>query len=458
MTVPSLQSDPPAEQSGWVQEALPQRRRRRRMDLILAFLIFLVGFGFYLSGVEDQAYHADESRWINRAGYFEDLADPFGPTWNHQYLSRGQPPIGSYSIGLGLVLQGRDLETNPAYDFRRSNEWNVRYGTYPDDDDLMAGRRWNAFLGGVSAALIYVVVRHLSNPVGGIAAAAMLLANPLEIWYNRIALADTTLTLTLALLYLCTIKFMRNPRWWLAIAIGVLIGIGGGNKFTPLALSVPLAAVGAFLLLRGWRFRLQNRELQSASFWRLPAFTDMSWMLISTPFVSLATFVLTYPYLWPDPIRRTLYMLDFRRMEMENQYNLNPQFQTDSPLQSLQMTWDTLGNTWSSTRQIFEWIQLDRLASLLSSADLWLALAGIALLTYVGIRKGIRSAELMIAALIVFQFVTIILNLRVVFERYYLPIMLGEFVAAGVTVGYIAAQFLPKPKQVDLQPQEASTQ
>ena len=61
-----------------------------------------------------------------------------------------------------------------------------------------------------------------------------------------------------------------------------------------------------------------------------------------------------------------------------------------------------------------------------------------------------RSAELAIAALIVFQLLTIILNMRVAFERYYLPIMLGEFVAVGVTVGYIASRFLPKPEPVDL--------
>ena len=458
MSLPNLQSDPPVKASGWVQATLSRRMRQRRVDLILAVMIFLIGFGFYWSGIESQDYHADESRWINRADYLEDLADPFGPTWNHQYLSRGQPPIGSYSIGLGLVLQGRDLDTNPAYDFRRSGEWNTQYGTYPDDGDLMAGRRWNAFLGGISAALIYIVVRQLSNPVGGIAAAVLLLANPLEIWYSRIALADATLTLTLALLYLGTIKFMRYPRWWLAIAIGVLIGIGGGNKFTPLALSVPLAGIGGLLLLRAWWFRWKNRKLESTSFWRLPAFTHISWMLISTPFVALATFVITYPYLWPDPIRRTLYMINFRQLEMDNQYNLNPQFQTDSPWQSLQMTWDTLGNTWSSTLQIFQWLQLDRVGDILSTVDLWLAMAGIALLTYVGIRKGLRSAELMIAALIVFQLATIILSMRVAFERYYLPIMFGEFVAAGVTVGYIAARFLPKPKQVDLSVPEGSGQ
>lgn len=458
MNLPILRSDPPTHVSSWVRDRLSLRNRQRRLDIILSFLIFLIGFSFYWSGIDTQDYHADESRWINRAHYLEDLADPFGPTWNHQYLSRGQPPIGSYSIGLGLVLQGRDLDTNPAFDFRRSDTWNRQYGTYPDDDDLMAARRWNAFLGGISAALIYIVVRQLSNPVGGIAAAVLLLANPLEIWYSRIALADATLTVTLALLYLGTIKFMRNPRWWLAIVIGVLIGIGGGNKFTPLALSVPLAAIGGLLLLRGWWFRWKNRELQSSSFWRLPALTDMSWMLISTPIVALATFVITYPYLWPDPIRRTLYMIRFRQMEMDNQYNLNPQFQTDSPWQSLQMTWDTLGNTWSSTLQIFQWLRLDQVGELLSTLDLWLAIAGCVLLTVIGIRKGIRSAELMIAALIIFQLATIILNMRVAFERYYLPIMFGEFVAAGVTVGYIASRFLPKPKQIDITPRRGSGQ
>lgn len=431
-----------------VGSTVTARGRAKRLDIIAVVLIILAGFAFYLSGVEDQDYHLDESRWINRAHYLQDFFDPFGSTWNHQYLTQGQPPIGSYSIGLGLILQGQDLDTNDAYDFRRTNAWNEEYGTYPSDEDLMAGRRWNSFLGAAAASVLYLVVRNLTNPVGGIAAAIFYLANPLEIWYNRIALADSTLTLTLAFLFLATIHFMRKPRWWLAIAIGILIGLGGGNKFTPLALCIPLAGVGGLLWLRAWRFRRKHPQLKSVSFWRLPAFSDMSWMLLSTPFVALATFVLSYPYLWPDPIRRTLWMLDFRQMEMDNQYRLNPQFQTDSPWESLQMTYDTLGNTWSSTLQIFQWLQLDRIGDILSSTDLWLALAGIVLLTIVGIRKGLRSAELMVAALIVFQLVTILLSMRVAFERYYLPIMFGEFVAVGCTIGYLTSRFSRKQKPI----------
>lgn len=439
-----------AAQSAWVSESATAVRRVRRLDLILALLLFLIGFGWYLSGIEEQDYHLDESRWINRAHYLVDLSDPFGPTWNHQYLTRGQPPIGSYSIGLGLLVQGNDLDTNPAYDFRRSREWNQEHGTFPSNSDLMAGRRWNALLGGVSAAVLYLVVRSLTNPIGGCAAVLFFLANPLEIWYNRIALADTTLTLTLALLYLATIHFMRRPRWWLAISMGILIGLGGGNKFTPLALCIPLAGIGGLLLVRSWWFRWKQPTLKHAMFWRLPPLSHVGWMLVSTPFVAIFTFVASYPYLWPDPVRRTMYMLKFRQVEMDTQYRLNPHFQTDSPAESMQMTYDVLGSTWSSTLQIFQWFNLDRIADLASSLDLWLALAGIVLLTVIGIRKGLRSPELAIAALIVFQLITIILSMRVAFERYYLPIMIGEFVAIGCFIGYIAAPLMRKPKTIRL--------
>ncbi|MCA9835029.1 MAG: glycosyltransferase family 39 protein [Thermomicrobiales bacterium] len=455
MQFPISRQAAPTESGSWVKTASATRKRTRRIDAILAILIFAIGFGWYLSGIDSQDYHLDESRWINRAHYLGDLTDPFGPTWNHQYLTRGQPPIGSYSIGLGLLLQGRDLETNPAYDFRRTHAWNEEYGTLPDHADLMAGRRWNAFLGGVSAAVLYLVVRTLTNPVGGVAAAIFFLSNPLEIWYNRIALADTTLTLTLALLYLATIHFMRRPRWWLAIAMGILVGLGAGNKFTPMALALPLAGIGGLIFLRAWWFRLRHRDLQDAMFWRLPRLTHMSWMLMSTPFVALFTFIASYPYLWPDPIRRTIYMLEFRQMEMDNQYILNPRFQTDSPAESLQMTYDLLGNTWSSTLQIFQWFNLDHLGDVLSYGDLWLAVAGVLLLTFIGIRKGLRSAELMMAALIVFQLVTIMLSMRVAFERYYLPIMVGEFVAIGCTIGYLVSPLMPKPRPADLLVAEA---
>lgn len=415
------------------------RRRSRAIDVAIMALIFIVAIVTYFSGIEETSFHQDESRWINRAHYLGDLADPFGPTWNDQYLTRGQPPVGSYMMGLGLVLQGRDLDTNKAYDFRRTREFNQQLGTLPAEEDLLAGRRWNSFLGAVSASLVYLIVRQLTNPVGGTIAALFLIANPLQTWHNRLALADTTLTLTLALLMLAVIQLMRRPSWGWAIAAGVLIGIGGANKFTPLALMAPLALIGAVMLIRGWLDRRALRGSITPGFLGFPSFRDLGWMLVSIPFTALATFVLIYPYLWPDPIGRTLTLIEFRQDEMANQYRLYPQFRTDTPLDALERTVVALGDSWSSTGHFLESIGLNTLAANISQLDVILAVTGVAILLWLGIHKGIRSAELAVVSLIIFQTATIVLNMRVDFERYYLPILLGEVVAIGSIVGVAVA-------------------
>lgn len=426
-----------------------QQRRRRWVDTIIMLVLFSVTFGWYLSGVSRTAFHQDESRWLNRAHYLTDLADPFGPTWNDQYLTRGQPPVGSYMMGLGLLLQGRDLETNPAWDFRRNSSFNRAIGAMPDRADQLAGRRWNSFLGAVAVACVYLIVRRLTNPIGGVVGAAFLIANPLQTWQNRIALADTTLTLTLALLFLVVIRLMRRPSWWYALAAGVLIGLGGANKLTPIALSIPLALVGVLLLARGWYDRRALTNRVSPGPLGLPSFRDVGWMLLSIPLTALTTFVVVYPYLWPSPIMRTLTLIHFRQQEMQGQIRMSPALATDGPIQALIRTVTSLGGApdsdgkWSTTYKVFAMIGLPDVGMALSYTDIVLAVIGLALITVVGIRKGIRSAELMIAALIVFQTLTIVLNMRVAFERYFLPILLGEVVVIGCAIGYLIGPLLP---------------
>lgn len=408
------------------------------IDAAIMAILFVFALAVYVSGIDTTNFHQDESRWINRAHYLTDLLDPFGPTWNDQYLTRGQPPIGSYMMGAGLLLQGRDLDTNPAYDFRRSKDFNRALGTIPEHDDLVAGRRTNSFLGALAVAGVYLAVRQLTNPAGGITGALFLIANPLQSWHNRLALADTTLTLTLALIVLCTIQLMRRPSWGWAIATGVLIGIGGANKFTPIALSAPIAVIGATMLIRGWIDRREIRATTPSSLFGLPSFRDPGWKLVTIPFTTLATFVLVYPYLWPNPIGRTLTLINFRQDEMSNQYRLYPKFRVESPIEGLQKTVDALGQAWSSTGDVLTQIGLTTLADRLSLLDLVLATIGLVLISIIGIRKGLRSAELAVAAIIVFQTATIILSMRVDFERYYLPILLGEVIAIGCSIGYVS--------------------
>jgi len=406
---------------------------------LIAVVLFAFSFGVYLHGNETTDFHQDESRWLNRAHYFADLLDPFGPTWEDQYLTRGQPPVGSYVMGIGLMLQGRGPETNLAWDFRRGGGFNTANGMYPSDADMQAGRRTNNVLGALAVVAVFFAVTTLTNAAGGIAAALLLVANPLQTWHNRLALADTTLTLTLALLLLTLVHLMRRPRWSLAILAGVLIGLGGANKFTPMALAAPLAGLGFLMLVQSW---WAGRALKGARLrgWKgFPPFRDVCWMLMSTPLVAGFTFVAVYPYLWSDPIGRALILLRFRQREMASQSRIYPDRLIADPVESFSRTWDYLTDQWSGTRQFLDQIGLPTLGDALAGLDIWLALAGIVALGVLAARNGLRSPHLMVLAIVVVESLTVIVSMKTDFERYYLPIVLGNVVTAGVFVGVVCS-------------------
>lgn len=429
----STAGQPTGERIGGRFAVLTSRPALLNALIMIAVLIVGVAHDFHL--IEATPFHQDESRWLNRAHYLTDLAHPFGPTWNDQYLTQGQPPIGSYMMGIALLIQGRDTDTNTPWDFRRATQWNKDHGNLPAQGDLLAGRRFNAVVGALAAVVVYIVVRSLTNAAGGIAGALFLIFNPLLTWHNRLALADTTLTLTLALLVWLAVLFTRSPSWWKAIGLGLLIGFGGANKFTPMALAIPLTGIGALMVLQSWRDRrkLRSVHLHMAG---LPPLSNPGWMLLSTPITAMVFFVVSYPYLWPDPLGRTLTLIDFRRTEMQSQFRINVRMRAPTPWDSLEATVVALGDTWSTTRHLLASWDLRAIAGAVSLLDLLVAFAGIVLCTWIGLRKGLRSAELIAASLMVFQTLIIILTMRTAFERYFMPIVLMEMIAFGYAIGF----------------------
>ena len=77
--------------------------------MIAVLIVAVVAFALADAAARWPNFNPDESRWLSRAHYVAALADPFGPTWGDQYMTRGQPPLGSYAMGIGLLAQGRDL-------------------------------------------------------------------------------------------------------------------------------------------------------------------------------------------------------------------------------------------------------------------------------------------------------------------------------------------------------------
>ncbi|GIW04540.1 MAG: hypothetical protein KatS3mg059_1160 [Thermomicrobiales bacterium] len=218
---------------------------------------------------------------------------------------------------------------------------------------------------------------------------------------------------------------------------GVLLGIGAGTKLSPLFLALAFGAGGLALL---WDRRLRRLPLLGR-IWRrlLPAPTPVTrrlgWLLLSTPVVAATTFVLTYPYLWPDPLQRTRYLFKFRQDEMANQARIFPWAAIDSRIEALERTWVMLTKHYSTTGdalvRIGEWLSRDWHSY---GIDIPVAAAGLILLTLTALRRGITSSHFLAAASLAGQCALILGVLRVDFDRYYLPIVF----TFAVGIGYLA--------------------
>jgi hypothetical protein len=245
------------------------------------------------------------------------------------------------------------------------------------------------------------------------------------------------LTVTLAAMILALILLLRRPTWFRALAVGMLIGIGGANKLTPMALAFVLAGAGAVMVIRTL---LQNRgdRLEGDPWYTdIPDSRNVGWMLLAAPVVAGATFVAVYPYLWKQPIQGTLALLDFRRNEMQAQARLFPQFAVETTMEAIRRTWLSLADRWSATEWVLNRAGLAELGSALGPLDLMLAILGVGMLTMVSMRLPFRSGHLLVLIVLLVQVTTIILAMRTDFERYYLPIVLSTSILAGAGVGII---------------------
>jgi 4-amino-4-deoxy-L-arabinose transferase-like glycosyltransferase len=413
--------------SGGNPERRPASRSRFWLWVLLPILLFSLSLSINLGRVDSTTFHPDESRWINRANYLPDYLDPFGATWTDYYLTRGQPPLGSYLMGLGLLVQGRDSDTNAVWDFYFNQEWNTFTGAMSEPDDLAAGRRTNAVVGALTVAVVFFIGRTLAGNIAGTAAGLFLTFHSLHIWIASQALSDQLLILILSLTFYTALRLGEHPMRGKALLLGILLGLGGSAKLSPLLLAFPLAGYGVGLLLLA-----RLRPLQSSKARTLGS------LLIIQPVIAFTTFVISYPYLWPSPMRRSWDLFAFRATEMRNQSANWPEVAIDGPVEALsriytQLTWQvtTIGDRAEDI--------LDRLGTPkdIWSPDLLIAGLGVGWLVWVILRRGITSGPALMAFLIASQFAAIVVGMRSDFYRYHLPIVLITAIMAGLGIRLI---------------------
>ena len=404
--------------------------KRGFIDLLIALAILALALWQNLAYVDSTTFHRDESRWIHRAHYLRDAIHPLSHTWDDGYLTRGQPPLGSYLMGLGLVVQGRDLNTNGLWDFDKNTAWNRSRGRMPIKADLRAARRTDSVVGALLAVTLYFLGKRLGNRLAGLVAVAVIIPHPLNIYLSSLAGSDALLALLVALAALVAISLADRPTWRRAILLGVLLGLGGATKLSPLLLTVPLAGIGLTLLLH----KLPERARGGG-----PSRQDqnMGWMLLSLPFVALAVFIACYPYLWPAPIARTQTLFAFRAHEMENQGEIWENLQVSGPADALERVHVTLGEKMTTSGRLAK-LADERLGFTWNAPwlDLVLGTAGLALLGLLAVMYGLRSRYALGGIVLGGQTLIIVLGMRADFARYHLPILVAVALGVGLLVGY----------------------
>lgn len=398
----------------------PVRWRRLIPDIIIVSAVFAVSFGINMGQVEETSFDRDETRWISRAHYAVDLADPFGPTWQDYAVTVGQPPLGSIVIGIGMSLQGEDVRATGTWDYQYGQDWYRATGGYPTDDAITAARNTNAFIGALSTGAAYVLGRLLTNRIGGLAAAVFLAWHPLHIVLSTQALSDATFALLLLLALIAAWQFAAKPTWPRAIALGLMLGLGGSTKLTPLLLAPPLVVYG---LIRLWLDRTENGK-------------RAGWMLIAQPFIAFAAFVAIYPWTWVNPIERTWRLFSFRAGEMEAQTEAWPGVQTSGPLDALSRFGSKLTYTNSTSQKaiqyVYDWIGIDRTAV---GVDLIFAAAGGVILLWIVAKRGLWTPQALVACLIVGELALLAIGMRADFYRYHLPVVMLASACISVSVG-----------------------
>jgi hypothetical protein len=452
-------------------------------DLALALALFALAFWHFLAEVPFTEFHRDEARWLHRSYFLEELRYPESDLWRtDSLLTLGQPPLGNYLMGIGLLVQGRELRPNGFYDFRHNLAWNRARGNVPGPEDLEAGRRTNAFIGAITVLVVYLIGRRLANRVAGVVGALILIPHPLNVYLSTFAGSDALLVCLVALAGLVAIALADRPTWPKAILLGILLGLGGATKLSPILLSLPLAGLGLALVLydlpnrlrkgapgaqgaqgaldertwgtRGTRGRVGGARRHSLSFSSvllllrplrprgprrpLDRQRDLGWMLLTLPVVAFAAFVLVYPYLWPDPWGRTDRLFDFRTQEMEAQGEIWENTSVNGPFEAIDRVEGQLGVRTSTSRWLAAEV-LKRFDRTWDKPDLDLKLGtlGLALLALWALMYGPRSRYALAILVIGGEAALILVGMQVDFDRYHLPILLAVVVGVGFLAGQL---------------------
>jgi hypothetical protein len=409
------------------------------LRLALLALVAAVALALAVHAGQLPHFNPDESRWLSRAHYLADLGDPLGANWTDRYMTRGQPPLGSYAMGIGLLAHGRDLQTNPPWDFSRPWEANVAIGRKPVAGDLAAGRRSSAILVAATSVVIVALANLFVSPPWAIAAGLLYAVHPFTSYIGAIAMSDALFGLLIALAALAAASLANRPGWPRAVMLGILLGLGGATKLSPLLLAPALAAGACALLVAAW---IRERTLPL----RQVRFAALSVAVVAT---ATLTFVGSYPYLWPDPVGRTRQIFTFRSQEMAAQASDWPEMAVPTRAEALRRTVANFSERFTLSAAGLQMVPSGSAPRFVGQIEVAVPLIGIVAMLALAARDGPFSAKALALAILAGQCAITLLGMRSEFDRYHLPMALLGAVAAAVALERVVAVVRAAPAMIE---------
>ncbi len=236
------------------------------LDLAIIIALVVCTFLRLNPAVTSTPFHRDEARWIGNSAILRDWRHPLSDRWQDEGYPvrygtldeanrrRSQPPLAMYLIGIGIWLQGAGLPTNGYWIMSQDTDWNIDHGNMPTSEQLTAGRRTNLVVTILTVILIYLIGRKVTNRIGGLVGALIYGMHPLVLVTGVRAWSYPLLVFLIAAATLTAIHFAQRPRWSTAVLLGLLLGLGGATKLSPLVLASGIGVLAFGLLAASIRW------------------------------------------------------------------------------------------------------------------------------------------------------------------------------------------------------------
>jgi len=388
---------------------------------------------------DEASYHGDEALEVANTRYFDFVFlqhDIVRSEWSDNYWVHTQPMLTRYLLGGWLRSRGYSLDVIPQVDDVAKNPGDERLEQKLRSDSLLAQARLPmVILTAGTATLLYHLGRQHGSVVGGLTAAALMLASPLVRESLVRAVPDAPLMFFVVLSLLLGVLGARRgsaaglPLGW-AVGLGITLGLALSSKLTAVFSLAAILVWGALMVWSAWRSAASAAGGALGRMWA----AGRGWALALV--LAYGVFVVTDPHLYSDPLLHTQHLVDSRLSEMSRKSAPGLSFAVPNPLD--RPGYVLMGSLVSGTIS-----GSHRLTRLLEAGLATIGAAALLLKTWRSWRRGgqIPATGLVLITTVIY-FVGVSAGLTLSFPRYWVPTLIIGTLLSGSGVSSLVALLL----------------